>query len=191
MARKKLETMKTFDARTRERWRAWLATHHATESEVWLIFHKKHTGKASVAYKDALDEALCHGWIDSLIKRIDDDRYARKFTPRKADSKWSSINIERYNALKAARKLAAPGLARSPEGRPVRDMARPEKVPAYLQKALKADAQAWEFFERLAPSHRRNYVNWIDSAKRDETKRRRLTEAIEMLKAGRTPSITS
>ena len=133
--------MKTFDARTRERWRRWLAKNHASESEVWLIFHKKHTGKPSVAYKDALDEALCYGWIDSLIKRIDDDRYARKFTPRKAESNWSSINIKRYNELKAAKKLAAPGLARSPEGRPVVDGASSASVPAYMERALKLDAK--------------------------------------------------
>lgn len=183
--------MKTFDARTRERWREWLAKHHASEAEVWLIFHKKHTGEPSVEYKDALDEALCYGWIDSLIKRIDDDRYARKFTPRKAESNWSSINITRYNELKAAQRLAPPGLARSPEGRPVVDMARPDKVPTYIEKAVKVDAQAWEFFESLAPSHRRQYVNWIDSAKRDETKRKRLTQAIKMMRAGRKPGITS
>jgi uncharacterized protein YdeI (YjbR/CyaY-like superfamily) len=183
--------VKTFEARTRERWREWLAKHHASESEVWLIFHKKHTGKPSVAYKDALDEALCYGWIDSLIKRIDDDRYARKFTPRKAESNWSSINITRYNELKAANKLAPPGLARSPEGRPVVDMARPDTVPTYIEKAIKADDKAWAFFEGLAPSHRRQYVAWIDSAKREETKRKRLTEAIKMMRAERTPGLTS
>ena len=88
--------MKTLDVRTREKWRAWLAKHHDSESEIWLIFHKQHTGEASVAYQDALDEALCYGWIDSLIKRIDADRYARKFTPRTADSNWSTINVKRY-----------------------------------------------------------------------------------------------
>jgi uncharacterized protein YdeI (YjbR/CyaY-like superfamily) len=181
--------VKTFDARTRERWRQWLAKHHASVSEVWLIFHKKHTGKPSVAYKDALDEALCYGWIDSLIKRIDDDRYARKFTPRKPDSNWSSINVKRYNELKAAKKLAAPGLARSPEGRPVVDMATGTTVPAYIEKGIKLDAKAWAFFERLAPSHRRMYVAWIDSAKREDTKQKRLTQAIAMLKAGRKPGI--
>ena len=182
--------MKTFDARTRERWRRWLAKHHASESEVWLIFHKKHTGKPSVAYKDALDEALCYGWIDSLIKRIDDDRYARKFTPRKAESNWSSINIKRYNELKAAKKLAAPGLARSPEGRPIVDGASSANVPAYIEKALKLDGTAWAFFESLAPSHRRLYIVWIDSAKREETKQSRLREAIIKLKAGRKPGLT-
>ncbi len=149
--------MKTFDARTRERWRSWLAKHHASESEIWLIFHKLHTGKPSVAYKDALDEALCYGWIDSLIKRIDDDRYARKFTPRKAESTWSSINIKRYAALKAAKKLAAPGSSAVPEGRPVVDMARGRTgCPPYIEQAIKRDARAWTFFESLAPSYRRH-----------------------------------
>ncbi len=181
--------MKTFDAVTPERWRAWLAKHHASESEVWLIFHKKHTGKRSVAYKDALDEALCYGWIDSLIKRIDDDRYARKFTPRKAESNWSSVNIKRYGELKAARRLAAPGLARGPEGRPVVDSPRPTEVPAYIERTFRRDRKAWACFEALAPSYRRGYIGWIDSAKREETRNSRLMKAIEMLKAGRKPGI--
>jgi uncharacterized protein YdeI (YjbR/CyaY-like superfamily) len=181
--------MKTFDARTRVRWRRWLATHHASESEIWLIFHKLHTGKPSVAYEDAVDEALCYGWIDSLIKRIDADRYARKFTPRKAESNWSSINIKRYNELKAAKKLARPGLARSPEGRPVVDMARGDRVPGYIEKAIKQNARAWKFFESLAPSYRRLYLTWIDSAKRDVTKQTRLQQAVKMLSAGRKPGL--
>jgi uncharacterized protein YdeI (YjbR/CyaY-like superfamily) len=182
--------MKTFDARTRERWRRWLAKHHASESEVWLIFHKVHTGKPSVAYNDAVDEALCYGWIDSLIKRIDDDRYARKFTPRKADSTWSTANLKRYSALKAGNRLAAPGIARSPEGRRVVDALRPDITPAYIEEGVRRDARAWKFFQSLAPSHRRMYVGWIDSAKREETKQSRLRQAITMLKAGRTPGLT-
>jgi len=182
--------MKTCDASTREQWRRWLAKHHASESEVWLIFHKKHTGKPSVAYTDALDEALCYGWIDSLIKRIDDDRYARKFTPRKAGSNWSTINIKRYNELKAENRLKAPGIARSPEGRPIADAAGRGSTPAYIKREIKRDAGAWKFFESLAPSHRRLYVNWIDSAKREETKQSRLRQAIIKLKAGRKPGLT-
>lgn len=182
--------MKTFDARTRVRWRRWLATHHASESEVWLIFHKQHTGKPSVAYEDAVDEALCYGWIDSLIKRIDDDRYARKFTPRKADSTWSTANLNRYAALKAAKRLAAPGIARSPEGRPVVDAPRHTTIPDYIEKALKQDSRAWKFFDSLAPSYRRLYLSWIDTAKREETRQHRLRQAIDMLKAGRKPGLT-
>lgn len=184
--------MKTFDARTRERWRQWLAKNHASASEVWLVFHKTHTGKPSIAYNDALDEALCYGWIDSLVKRIDEHRYARKFTPRKPESNWSSRNITRYNALKAAGKLAPPGLARSPEGRPVVDAPPPGSLPAgfssYVDEALEAlerDARAWTSFAALPPSHRRRYTSWIAMAKRGETRRSRLREAISMLRSGK------
>ena len=174
--------MKTFDARTLGRWRAWLEKHHASEREIWLIFHKQHTGVSCVSYTDALDEALCFGWIDSLVKRIDEDRYARKFTPRKPDSVWSSINIRRYNELKAANRLMPPGLARSPEGRPVVDGLKSDKVPDYIAKALRRDAKAWQSFLKLPPSHRRMYVSWIDSAKREETKQARLNQAAAKLR---------
>ena len=97
--------MKTFLAQTADQWREWLDEHHDSESEVWLIFHKLHTGVASITYKDALDEALCFGWVDSLVKRLDDRRYALKFTPRRADSRWSTTNRKRYAALKASGRL--------------------------------------------------------------------------------------
>src|SRR5438034_2099777 len=106
--------LKTLDVRSRRAWRTWLEKHHDSEAEIWLVFHKKHTNRPSIALGDAIDEALCFGWIDSLIKRLDEDRYARKFTPRKPDSKWSTINRQRYAKLKAAGLLAAPGLARMP-----------------------------------------------------------------------------
>src|SRR5262245_11732358 len=84
--------MKTLRVRTIDEWRAWLTQHHDSEPEVWLIFHKRHTGVESIALKDAQDESLCFGWVDSLIKRLDDRRYALKFTPRRADSRWSAVN---------------------------------------------------------------------------------------------------
>ncbi len=93
--------MKTLLVRTLGQWRDWLAEHHASESEVWLVFYKRHTGLASIVYKDARDEALCFGWVDSLVKRLDDRRYAQKFTPRSADSRWSAVNRKRYAELKA------------------------------------------------------------------------------------------
>jgi uncharacterized protein YdeI (YjbR/CyaY-like superfamily) len=88
--------MKTILAQTVDQWRNWLAKHHDSESEVWLVFYKQHTEIASIDYKAALDEALCFGWVDSLIKRLDDRRFARKFTPRRADSRWSEVNRKRY-----------------------------------------------------------------------------------------------
>src|SRR3981081_3566211 len=109
--------MKTFSPKTLDQWREWLDEHHDSESEVWLIFHKLHTGVASIAYRDALDEALCFGWGDSLVKRLDDARYARKFTPRKADSRWSAINRKRYAALKASGRLKPGGINRAPPAR--------------------------------------------------------------------------
>jgi uncharacterized protein YdeI (YjbR/CyaY-like superfamily) len=175
--------VKTFDARTSDRWRAWLDAHHATETEVWLIFHKPHTGMPSVDYMDALDEALCYGWIDSLIKRIDDDRYARKFTPRKPDSKWSDTNRKRYAELMTAGRLAPAGKARSPEGgrsyetRP----AVPAKMPPYIARAIRAKPIAWAFFQTLTPKQRRYHLGWIHLAKQEETRARRLREVIRVL----------
>ena len=180
------KTLKTLDARTPEQWRRWLADHHDSESEVWLVFHKRHTGVASIAYEDAVDEALCFGWVDSLIKRLDDARYARKFTPRKADSKWSTINRKRYAQLQASGRLMPAGLNRAPTDRSG-DAPRPSPsmVPQYIQAALRKHPTAWSFFESLAPSYRRMYIGWIDSAKQQETKTRRLQEAIRCLRRAR------
>ena len=181
------EVMKTLDARNCEQWRAWLVKHHDSEAEVWLVFHKRHTGRPSIAYDDAVEEALCFGWIDSLIKRLDDDRYARKFTPRKPDSRWSTANRKRYAQLKGRGRLKPAGLKRPPTDRrydapqPV-----PSKMPQYIREALSGRPAAWNRFESLAPSLRRKYIGWIDSAKRQETKTRRLQEAIGLLAAGKT-----
>ena len=172
--------------RNREQWREWLTKHFDSESEVWLVFHKRQTGLPSIAYDDALDEALCFGWIDSLIKRLDDDRYARKFTPRKPDSKWSTANRKRYARLRTIGRLMPAGLKRAPTDRNY-DAPRPSpsKVPQYIQQALRSRPAASTYFESLAPSYRRMYIAWIDSAKRQETKVRRLQEAIGLLAAGR------
>lgn len=181
--------MKTFFAKTRQAWHKWLAGHHDSESEVWLVFYKPHAAAASIAYSDALDEALCFGWVDSLVKRLDDDRYARKFTPRKANSRWSQINRKRYAALKASGRLQPGGIARAPTSRG--DAPRPPRyelpaeTPRYIQAALKKRPAAWRYFEQLAPSHRRRYIGWIEAAKRDETKARRLHEAIRLMLEGK------
>ena len=177
--------MKTFVAKTLDEWRKWLDDHHASESEVWLVFHKKKADVASVDYADALDEALCFGWVDSLVKRLDDDRYARKFTPRRADSIWSDVNRKRYAKLEAGGRLMPPGKSRAPTARryPVRKK-RAWKLPKYIQDALDKEPAALRTFKSLPPSQRRNYIGWIDSAKKEETKARRLDEAIRLLAAG-------
>jgi uncharacterized protein YdeI (YjbR/CyaY-like superfamily) len=178
--------MRTFDAGTLARWRRWLAEHHDSESEIWVVFHKKHTSKPSVAYLDALDEALCYGWIDSLVKRLDDDRYARKFTPRKPRSRWSAINIKRYAELEKAGRMKAPGKARSPEngGRYDAKPTVPQKIPTDIAKALKASPAAWSFYETLTPREQRMYFGWIHIAKQQATRERRLAEAVRLLSKG-------
>ena len=186
-AKRLSKTLKTLDARNCEQWRQWLAKHHESESEVWLVFHKRQTGRPSIAYDDAVGEALCFGWIDSLIKRLDDDRYARKFTPRKPDSRWSTANRKRYAQLKASGRLTPTGLTRAPTDRSYDAPRRsPSKVPQYIQQALRGQPAAWNYFESLAPSYRRMYIAWIDSAKQQDTKTRRLQEAIGRLAAGKT-----
>jgi uncharacterized protein YdeI (YjbR/CyaY-like superfamily) len=183
------ETMNTLLVRTLDAWRDWLTGHHASVPEVWLIYHKRHTGALSIDYKDALDEALCFGWVDSLVKRMDDRRFARKFTPRRADSHWSAVNRKRYAELKAAGRLKPPGIARPPTNRgsalrPAR-LAMPSKLPAYIQAELKKHPRALRHFESLPPGERRRYFAWIESAKREETKLRRLKEAIRLLASGK------
>jgi uncharacterized protein YdeI (YjbR/CyaY-like superfamily) len=180
------KSLKTLDVRSRAQWRAWLEKHHRSESEIWLVFYKLHTGRKSPPYEDTVEEALCFGWVDSLVRRLDDDRFARKFTPRNADSRWSPSNIRRYADLKRRGRLASAGAARPPTDRiavaPPR-WAKP-RTPVYIEKAFKAVPAAWKNFEQLAPSYRRAFVGWIDVAKRADTKQRRLKEAIAKLEAG-------
>ena len=180
------KTLKTLDVGSRREWRNWLRKHHASDSLVWLVFRRGPTAEKSLSYDGAVEEALCFGWIDSIVRRLDDDRYARKFTPRKPESKWSTINRERYAKLKARRSLAAPGLERPPTGRSG-DQPRPSlsALPSYIENQLRANGRAWDYFEQLAPSYRRAYIAWIDSAKREETKQKRLREAIALLASGR------
>jgi len=180
--------MKTLSAKSTEQWRDWLAEHHDSESEVWLVLYKAHTGMRAIEYGDAVDEALCFGWVDSLVKRLDDRRYALKFTPRRPDSRWSDTNRKRYAALKASGRLRPPGLARAPTARgygpkPAR-LELPSRLPGYIRTALQQHPKALRHFEGLPVEERRRYFAWIESAKREATKARRLTEAIRMLTAG-------
>ena len=178
--------IKTLDVKNRQDWRKWLKEHNDSRSEIWLVFHKRHTGETSISYDDTVEEALCFGWIDSIIRRLDDARYARKFTPRKANSKWSTANRRRYTNLESCGLLAAPGLKRPPTSRSG-DAPKPSvsAIPSYITKTLKANPRAWQYFEQLAPSYRRAYVGWIESAKRVETKEKRLREAVNMLGEGK------
>jgi uncharacterized protein YdeI (YjbR/CyaY-like superfamily) len=178
--------MNTLEVPTLPAWRAWLERHHAGVTDVWLIFHKVHTGRPCIAYEDAIEDALCYGWVDSLVKRLDDDRFARKFTPRKADSLWSDSNRKRYARLEAAGRLQAAGLARRPtRGKYATPPVRPARMPGWITDALRARPAARRTFDALSETERRRYVHWIHAAKRQETKDRRVREAIALLAAGK------
>lgn len=172
---------------TAQEWRGWLTDHHAESDGVWLVFYKKHTDVPSVAYADALSEAVCFGWIDSLIKRIDDQRYKRKFTPRKPHSNWSEANKRLVAQLIDEGRMAPAGLAAVEAAKESGEWFREEKEPTMpdeLAAALDSDSQARDAFDSLPPSHRKRYLLWIGDAKRVETRRRRSEQAIEMLRRG-------
>ena len=179
------DTLITLDVRTRERWRQWLRKNHGSSPGIWLIRHKQHSTVKTMPYEDVVREALCFGWIDSLVKRLDDDRYAIKVTPRKPTSKWSDINRRRWRELDTAGQLAAPGRAAAPTKNRYQPRPTIPQLPAYIAKAFKTNAAAWQYFQALAPTHRRNFVVWIHLAKRPETRERRLLESIELLAAGK------
>jgi uncharacterized protein YdeI (YjbR/CyaY-like superfamily) len=186
-----MEITETFQAPDRATWRAWLEAHYTTKTEVWLMMPKKHTGTPSITYDEAVEEALCFGWIDGLRKRVDDDRHALRFSPRRKRSSWSELNKWRIGRMISAGAMTPAGmeaitfpLDEIPSERPT---ARDEiLLPDYLETAFRADPAIWETFTELSPTHRRQFVGWITSAKLEATRERRIQEAIELLRAHKT-----
>jgi uncharacterized protein YdeI (YjbR/CyaY-like superfamily) len=174
-------------AANRAAWRSWLRRNHAKAKEAWLVFYKKGTGRPSVAYPDSVEEALCFGWIDGMKKRLDDERYAYRFTPRRPGSKWSPLNVRTARRLIAEGRMAKAGLAAferrvgyGPEvARTVRGTDL--RLSSDLERAIRSNRRAWENFESLAPGYRKRYVQWLMVAKRPGTRARRLKETIDLL----------
>jgi uncharacterized protein YdeI (YjbR/CyaY-like superfamily) len=182
--------MKQVTCATPREWRAWLRQNHGREDGVWLVFYKKATGKQSLDYDSALDEALCFGWIDSLLRRIDDERYTRKFTPRKPKSKWSPANKRHVERLIRTRRMTCAGRDVIQTAKANGSWDRPDRpapvtqLPDELQAALGQNERARKTFDRLAPSFRKQYVMWIAMAKRPETRAKRVSEAVSLLAKG-------
>ncbi len=172
----------------RKDWRLWLSENHRSEKEIWLVYYKKHTGKPRVPYGDAVEEALCFGWIDSIVKTIDNERYMQKFTPRKAKSNWSDSNIRRVEKLIGNGKMTEAGLEKIRAAKTngswdkIITSTKPFEMPVELEKALATNKSARDFFASLSPSCRRQYIGWIDSAKKEETIQKRVKEAIGLLR---------
>lgn len=185
-----LKDLPTFTPRSRAAWRAWLAKHYDAPTEVWCVFFKQGAGEKTLSYDDAVEEALCFGWVDGLKKSIDDARYMFRFTPRKPNSKWSPSNKTRVARLIKSGAMTEAGLCLVEEAKRHGNWDAPTgpqvdfQTPPEFAARLKKDEAAKTFFDSLAPSYQRQYVAWIASAKREETRKRRLEEAMALLKKG-------
>jgi uncharacterized protein YdeI (YjbR/CyaY-like superfamily) len=164
--------------------RAWFAEHHESATELWVGFHKKGTGKPSITWPESVDQALCFGWIDGIRKSLDADSYVIRFTRRQRRSHWSNVNIKRIGELTGQGLVTDAGLrafeARSAEnsGRASHEQGTVELPEEYLS-LFRANAAAWEFFGSTPPGYRRTMTWWVISAKREETRRKRLATLIE------------
>ncbi|MEA2461375.1 MAG: hypothetical protein QOH90_1552 [Actinomycetota bacterium] len=170
--------------------RRWLDKNHAAQTEVWVGFYKKATGKPTMTWSDAVDQALCYGWIDGVRYRHDDESYRQRFTPRTARSTWSSVNVAKVAELKKKGLMKPAGLAAFEARRENKTGIysyenRPEKLPAAHEKVFKKDKGAWKFFEAQARSYRRAAIWWVISAKKEETRKRRLASLISDSGEGR------
>ncbi len=168
---------------SRARFRAWLAANHARKPELWVGFWKAHTGRKTVTYDEAVDESLCFGWIDGLVKGVDGEAYMQRFTPRRPRSIWSAINIRKVERLREAGLMAPAGLAAF-EGRDPKRAGLYSTENRHVQlskefvKRFQSRRKAWAFFEKQPPGYRRVAAFWVMSAKRPETRERRLAQLI-------------
>jgi uncharacterized protein YdeI (YjbR/CyaY-like superfamily) len=176
--------VETVSARDRAEWRRWLEKNHARRAEIWLVFYKKASGKQTVSYEHAVEEALCFGWVDGLKKGIDEECFAFRFTPRKAKSGWSKSNLERVKRMIADGKMLPAGLA-AYNASDRRDVAPlPSKFPKALETRFREDRKAWENYQKFPPGYRRVTAGWVASAKKEETREKRLAKLIEFSSRG-------
>lgn len=180
--------MKKLYFQTREEWRAWLSENHASENEVWLVYYKKGTGKPSMKYGESVEEAICFGWVDSIIKKIDEERYVRKFTPRREDSAWSESNKKRAEKMIKQDLMTEHGLrlvdTAKVSGKWDEKTKRPEltsKMSPEFRRALDENPKAKQAYGSMPRSHQKEYLGWIETTKRPETRQRRIAESIRLL----------
>ncbi len=178
---------------TSDDWRTWLEHNHDKVKEVWLVHYKKGKAGKGISYFEALEEALCFGWIDSKLKRLDDDRFVLRYSPRNPKSVWSLGNREKVEALIASGRMAPAGLAAVEAARKNGrwDSAYTDRealpVPDDLRDALDGNRDARGNFERFATSRRNMYVRWVDSARTETTRQRRIAEVVERAASNQTP----
>lgn len=172
-------------AKDRSEWRKWLEKNHATSSGVWLIYYKKASGKPSISYAEAVEEALCFGWIDSRVNALDDQRYMQVFSPRKPQSSWSKLNKQRVEQLIQNGLMTAVGLEKIAAAKRdgswnALDAIEDLQLSEDLMAALNSNKTASENFMAFSTSVKKNIVRWIESAKRPETRLQRIAETVTL-----------
>ena len=172
----------TLEPGSRKAWRDWLERHHDTAKEIWLVFTKRTAGGSTFGYREALLEALCFGWIDGVRQRLDDEKYAQRYSPRTKHSKWSSVNLSLAKELRAAGLMAPAGLASLEQAKQPPVESTEPFPPGWFMAAIQTDPVASMNFQSLPPSHQRRYVGWVSSAKRESTRHGRIAEAIVLLR---------
>ena len=171
-----LEERELLYASTRKQWREWLRKNHSAKKEIRLVYYKKHSNKIRIPYNDAVEEALCFGWIDSTVRTIDENKYAQRFSPRKAGSAYSQSNIERLHALIKQKKVIKSVLDKLPKLPSVQS-----KAPDDIIESIKLDEKAWKNFQKLSDSYKRIRIAFIDGArKRPREFEKRLRYFIKM-----------
>jgi uncharacterized protein YdeI (YjbR/CyaY-like superfamily) len=187
-----MEVTETVVLTTRKAWRAWLKKHHAAKKEIWFTYFKKGSGKPSVPYAEAVEEALCFGWIDTTVKTLDTERYVQRFTPRKKGSNWSGPNLERVRRLIANGLMTPAGAVHLPDAKQAKSFQEkhdwrttaPTAAPKDLAAELKKNPRAAAFWKSLAPSYRRLYGRMIREAKKPETRASRVVQLMKRLEQG-------
>jgi uncharacterized protein YdeI (YjbR/CyaY-like superfamily) len=168
---------KTLYVKNRQAWRLWLEKNHSKKKEIWLIYYKKHTGKSRIPYNDAVEEALCYGWIDSIAKTVDDERFAQRFTPRKKESSVSDLNIERIRKLIANGSMTSAGMETVKNTK----INGRFKIPEDIENIMKNNHDVWENFIKFPIYYKRVRIAWIESSRsRPEIFQKRLSYFIKM-----------
>jgi uncharacterized protein YdeI (YjbR/CyaY-like superfamily) len=180
--------MKAKDAlyfKNRKEWRSWLGKNHKKAKEVWLLYYKKHTKKPRIPYDDAVEEAICFGWIDGKVRSIDEESFMQRYCPRRKNSIWSLLNKKRAKKMIKEKKMMKDGLEKIEEAKKngkwqvAYTSKKQTRMPLKLKKALMKNKKAWKNFEKFSISTKNTYIWWIISPKREETKERRIKQVVK------------
>jgi uncharacterized protein YdeI (YjbR/CyaY-like superfamily) len=182
--------------KNRNKFRKWLEKNHSKQTELWILFYKVHTNIKCVRYAEAVEEALCFGWIDGIVKRIDDEKHARRFSPRKPKSIWSKINKDRAKRMIEQNKMTDAGLAKINEAKKsgwwqnaYTSSRGDHEMSDEMRTVLISDKEAWTNFQNFGKSYQNTYIFWVNYAKREETKQKRMQIVLERAKKNIPPGI--